>query len=65
LWKIVVKEKSGSCVYCQRVGGMGISSKLVLAGSSFFPFEVVHVRQVKPFSSTHNLHTMEEENEKV
>lgn len=31
----------------------------------FFLFEVVRVRQVKPFSSTHNLHTMEEENEKV
>jgi hypothetical protein len=44
---------------------MDVSSRLALAGSIFFPFEAVHVRQVKPFSSTHNLHTMEEENGKV
>jgi hypothetical protein len=34
-------------------------------GFKFSPFEVVHVRQVKLFSSTHNQHMMEEENEKV
>ena len=36
-----------------------------VGGFEFFPIAVVHVRQVKPFSSTHNQHTMEEENEKV
>lgn len=66
---IVVKDcRKGKIRFLRVLPTGGMHGHFIHAGAGgfeFFPFEAVYVRQVKSFSSTHNLYAMEEENEKV